>query len=110
MRVVRRAKRMARQEELNTPGGPDLAVMVNVNHVLSADVGLGGAAWSAGPFTGGHAPFTGGHAPFTGGHTPYTGGHGAESYGVIGSGARQPVEWVGARRTATTTCRTARSS
>jgi subtilisin family serine protease len=96
MRVVRRAKRMARQEELSTPGGPDLAVMINVNHVLSADLGLDRGLTGQAPFTGGHAPFTGGHAPFTGGHVPYTGGHGAETYGVIGSGARQPVEWVGA--------------
>ena len=95
MRVVRRAKRMARQEEPSTPGGPDLAVMINVNHVLSADLGLDGGLTGQAPFTGGHAPFTGGHAPFTGGHVPFTGGHGADSYGVIGSGARQPVAWVG---------------
>jgi subtilisin family serine protease len=100
MRVVRRAKRLARQEVRDGADGPDLAVMINVNHVLSADSGLGGLAPFTGghaPFTGGHVPFTGGHVPFTGGHVPYTGGHGgAETYGIIGSGARQPVEWVGA--------------
>ncbi len=97
MRVVRRAKRLARTEVLDGSDGPDLAVMINVNHLLSADTGLSGMA----PYTGGHAPYTGGHAPYTGGHAPYTGGHGAESYGVIGSGARQPVEWVGTPPTRT---------
>lgn len=91
MRVVRRAKRLARQEVRDGAEGPDLAVMINVNHVLSADCGLGGLA----PYTGGHAPYTGGHVPSTGGRVPPAGG-GVETYGVIGSGARQPVEWVGA--------------
>lgn len=104
MRVVRRAKRLARTEAVDGPDGPDLAVMINVNHVLSADTGLSGMAPYTGghaPYTGGHAPYTGGHVPYTGGHVPYTGGHGAETYAIIGSGARQPVEWVGAAPTRT---------
>ena len=111
MRVVRRAKRMARQEALSTPGGPDLAVMVNVNHVLSADVGLNGGLTGSAPFTGGHAPYTGGHAPFTGGHTPYTGG--ARRRQLRRDRLRRPPAGRVGRdpsRPATRTCRTVRSS
>jgi hypothetical protein len=97
---------------------PELGLMLGVNRVLTAHAMRANAPYTSGHTTGGLAPYTSGHttgglapytsghetggyAPYTSGHesgglAPYTSGHGTGQYALIGSGARQPVEWVGA--------------
>ncbi len=123
LRVVRRAKRLAaaRMKELadarkqgqSDEPEVDLRLMIAINHLLSANSLLGNAPYTSGHGSGGFAPYTSGHgggfAPYTSGHggglAPYTSGHGLDTYGVVGLGARQPVNWVGPEPTRTAVSR-----
>ncbi len=103
---------------------PELGIMIQLNHVYSAHAALGATPITIGHGTGGFSPIsighsTGGFSPIsighsTGGFSPISIGHGTylpfdqgeddqeltpsgalDDYGIVGSGGRQPVEWVG---------------
>ena len=107
LRVVRRAKRIAEQEARATgkEQAVDLDLMLAVNHLLSANALLGNVPYTKGHGSAGFVPYTKGHGgggfvPYTKGHgdglAPYTSGDALDTYGLVGHGGRQPVNWAGA--------------
>lgn len=109
--VVRHAKFLATDDEV--------ALMIGINRVLSAHAVLGSAPSISPHGTGGLAPYISPHAPYisphgsgglapyisphdAGGAAPYVSGHDvAATYAMLGSGGRQPVDWVGSAPTRT---------